>query len=150
MVDENKKEKDDGDLSDLLQELRILLPGAQVMTAFLTILPFNSGFPHMAQTEKYVFIATYFCSLTSLVLLTSPAAAHRIERPLKHRERFKTHATQMMIAALVFLSVTSVLATQVVVSQVLSERAGVIAAIPVLVLVLIVWWIVPILRRHRE
>jgi hypothetical protein len=150
MADEIKETKDDGDLSDLLQELRVLLPGAQVMTAFLTILPFNSGFPHMQAEEKYVFVATYLCSLTSLILLTTPAAAHRLERPLKNRVRFKTHATRLMIAALVFLSITLVLATQVVVSQVLSERAGIIAAIPVLTLVLVVWWIVPILRRHRE
>jgi hypothetical protein len=150
MAEDDEHKKKDTDLSDILQELRILLPGAQVMTAFLTILPFNSGFPRMLQPEKYVFIATYLCSLTSLVLLSTPAAAHRLERPLTNREQFKTHATRLMIVALVFLSITLVLATQVVVSQVLSEKAGIVAAVPVLVLVLIVWWIVPLSRRHRE
>ena len=151
MADEqNKESQPDGDLGDMLQELRILLQGAQVMTAFLTILPFNEAFSRIVATEKWVFLATYACSLTSLILFSGPAAAHRLERPLKDREKFKTFGTRMMIAGTVFLSATLILGTQLVVSQVMDEKTGMIAAGAVAVLVVIVWWIVPLLRKPHS
>lgn len=50
---------DDGDLTEILNELRILLPGAQLLTAFLITLPFNSGFRQIVTAEKWVFMATF-------------------------------------------------------------------------------------------
>ena len=73
---EQQDASDSGDLSDLLSELRILLPGAQMLTAFLIILPFNGGFAKIVQAEKIVFLATFFLSMTSLVLLSAPAIQH--------------------------------------------------------------------------
>jgi hypothetical protein len=148
--DKNDPSQSDGDLSDMLQELRILLQGAQVMTAFLTILPFNETFANIVDREKWVFVATYACSLTGLILFSTPAAAHRIERPLRDREKFKRFGTRMMIAGIVFLSATLVLGTQLVISQVLDERSGYIAAGMVAVLVLVLWWIVPLLRKPHS
>ncbi len=72
---------DVNDMTELLQELRILLPGAQLLTSFLIILPFTQGFSTIVQSEKRVFIATFLCSLASLVLFSAPAAQHRIMRP---------------------------------------------------------------------
>jgi hypothetical protein len=148
--DSNDQHSSDGDLSDMLQELRILLQGAQVMTAFLTILPFNEAFSNIVQSEKWVFIATYFCSITSLIFFSTPAAAHRIERPLRDREKFKRFGTRMMIVGAVFLSATLVLGTQLVVSQVIDERRGMVAAGVVAALVIVLWWIVPLLRKPHS
>jgi len=53
---------DEQDLNDLLQELRILLQGVQVLTAFLVILPFNQGFEKIEEIEKWVYLATFVCS----------------------------------------------------------------------------------------
>jgi O-antigen/teichoic acid export membrane protein len=142
----------DGDLGDLLQELRVLLPGTQTLTAFLVILPFNGGFSQIEQGEKLVYLATFLCSVCSLVLFTAPAAQHRLQRPLSDRERFKTNATRLMVAGLVPLSAALVLATHLVLSEVLSDgrfawiTAGVVAA-----LIAVIWWVVPLrLKRGRE
>ncbi|MGC5083434.1 DUF6328 family protein, partial [Escherichia coli] len=83
-------------LSDLLNELRILLPAAQLLTAFLITLPFNSGFSQIVESEKWIFLATFCCSLTSLVLFAAPAVQHRLLRPLRDRSRFKTLASRQM------------------------------------------------------
>ena len=72
---------DDGDLGDMLQELRVLLPGSQTLTAFLVILPFNSGFSQIQDEERYVYLATFLCSILSLILFTAPAA--RREQPFQ-------------------------------------------------------------------
>lgn len=79
--------REDGDLSDMLSELRILLPGAQMLTAFLIILPFNGGGRQIIQDERLVFLATFFFALTSLVLMSAPAIQHRLMRPLISRAR---------------------------------------------------------------
>jgi intracellular septation protein A len=142
---------EDGDLSDLLEELRILLPGSQVLTAFLVILPFNSGFSEIRDIEKVVYVVTFVCSLLSLMLFAAPAAHHRLQRPLRDRVAFKNRATSLMIAGLVPLSVALILASQLVLSTVIAERwiswsiAGVLA-----ICLLVLWWIYPLLTRHRS
>jgi hypothetical protein len=141
----------DEDLSDLLQELRVLLPGTQTLTAFLIILPFNSGFADIQQGEKYVYLATFLCSVTSLVLFAAPAAQHRLQRPLLDREAFKHRASQLVVAGLVPLSLALVLATQLVLDEVLRvpwlawAAAGAVA-----LLILAIWWIVPLRTKAQR
>ena len=143
-------EAQDGDLSDLLEELRVLLPGTQTLTAFLIILPFNAGFSEIRNEQKVVYIVTFLCSLISLMLFTAPAAHHRQQRPLRDRETFKNYATRFMIAGLIPLSIALVLAAQLVLFAVVRDRgiswsiAGVLA-----ILVLALWWIFPRLTRKR-
>lgn len=146
-----ESEHEDGDLSDLLEELRILLPGTQTLTAFLIILPFNSGFSEIRNTEKVVYVITFLCSLISLILFTAPAAHHRLQRPLRDRVAFKNIATRLMIAGLVPLSIALVLASQLVLSTVVEARwvswsiSGVLA-----VGLLVLWWIFPIRKRAEQ
>lgn len=141
---------EDGDLSDLLEELRILLPGTQTLTAFLIILPFNNGFSEIREDEKVVYLVTFLCSLVSLMLFVAPAAHHRLQRPLKDREAFKNYATRFMIAGLVPLSVALVLAAQLVLSTVLPDvwlAWAISAALGMLVLGL--WWVFPQVKRRE-
>jgi hypothetical protein len=139
-----------GSLTDLLQELRILLQGSQLMTGFLTILPFSSGFQAIEQSEKWVFLATFLCSIASLVLFSAPALHHRLERPLVHRERFKHFATRMAVIGMITLSISIVLATQLVVAEIISPTLSWGAAAAVAVLVGVVWWVLPLWRRSRD
>lgn len=143
-------ETQDGDLSDLLEELRVLLPGTQTLTAFLIILPFNAGFSEIRNEQKVVYIVTFLCSLVSLMLFIAPAAHHRLQRPLRDREAYKNYATRFMIAGLVPLSVTLVLAAQLVLFAVLGGRqtSWSIAAV-LAILVLALWWIFPRLTRKK-
>lgn len=149
----NRREADwgDGDLGDLLQELRVLLPGAQTLTAFLVILPFNSGFGQIQQEEKLVYLATFLCSVCSLVLFTAPAAQHRFQRPPRDREGFKTNATRLMIAGLVPLSPALILSTYLVIAQVLvSDWFAWVAAGTVTLLIGVIWWVHPPRRQARN
>ena len=139
----------DGDLSDLLSELRILLPGAQMLTAFLIILPFNGGFAKIVQAEKVVFLATFFLSMTSLVLLSAPAIQHRIMRPLNDRERFKRVADRIMMAGAFTLALAFVLGTNLVISEVFGHLAGIIACSIMAVLIIVMWWIMPGYLKRR-
>jgi hypothetical protein len=145
------KGKPDGDLGDMLNEMRVLLPGAQTLTAFLIIVPFNSTFQDLATSDRWVYVVTFLCSLVALLLFAAPAAHHRLERPLIDREEFKNYATRFIVVGLIFLSVALVLATELVIAQVYAENyiswsmSGLVA-----VLVVTVWWIMPQKRIQRR
>ncbi|MEO5932805.1 MAG: DUF6328 family protein [Duganella sp.] len=143
------EDDDDGDFSDMLSEMRILLPGAQMLSAFLIILPFNTGFAHIDHTEKLLFLATFFLSLTSLVLLSAPAVQHRLMRPLKDRARFKRVATKQIVAGSFTLAIALVLGTDLVISEVFGATVGMAMAGAMAALVAIAWWLMPMyLKRH--
>ncbi|MFN3302121.1 MAG: DUF6328 family protein [Roseateles sp.] len=90
-------EDEDGDLSDMLGELRVLLPTAQLLSAFLIAVPFAPGFRTIVLAEKHVFLATFMLSVSSLVLFTAPAVQHRLIRPLRQRASFKARASRQML-----------------------------------------------------
>lgn len=141
---------DDGDFSDMLSEMRILLPGAQMLSAFLIILPFNGGFREIVQSEKYVFLATFFFALSSLILLSAPAVQHRIMRPLKDRERFKSFATRQIVAGSFALGIALVLGTNLVISEVFGATVGLLSAGVMGVLVVLTWWLLPVVLKHSK
>jgi hypothetical protein len=142
---------EDGDFSDMLSEMRIVLPGAQMLAAFLIILPFNGGFRHIVQTEKYVFLATLFFALSSLILLSAPAVQHRVMRPLMDRERFKHYASMQIIAGSAALGIALALGTNLVVSEVFGHRVGLLAAGIIGAILLGIWCLLPIwLKRNTR
>lgn len=150
-TDQHHSEGQDTDLTDLLGELRVLLPGAQTLMAFLVILPFQAGFAEIRGDEKTIYVITFLCSVLSLVLFVAPAALHRLQRPLRDRAAFKNTATKYIIAGLVPLSIAITLATQLVLSTVVSiswaswSVTGIVG-----VLILVLWWLVPILKDHEQ
>lgn len=140
---------DNGDFTDLLSETRILLPGAQMLSAFLIILPFNTGFSRIVHWEKQLFLATFLFSLASLVLLSAPAIQHRLMRPLKDRAHFKRVATRQIVAGAFALAVALVLGTTLVMSEVFGLAIGLIVSALMAVLILCAWWLLPLWLKRR-
>jgi hypothetical protein len=149
--DRDDDKEGDGDFSDMLSEMRILLPGAQMLSAFLIILPFNEGFGKIVHMEKLLFLATFFLSLTALVLLSAPAVQHRVMRPLNDRARFKRIATRQIVAGAFALAVALVLGTDLVISEVFGPTVGIVMSAIMATLILCVWWLLPAwLKRHDK
>lgn len=138
-----KLEDDDGDLTDMLGELRVLLPTAQLLSAFLITVPFSSGFATVIPSEKHVFLATFVFSIMSLILLSGPAVQHRLARPLTNRARFKRLATRQIVLGSATLALALVLATQLVLSAVLGHTVGNAVSGLIAALIVILWWICP-------
>ena len=142
--------REDGDLSDMLSELRILLPGAQMLTAFLIILPFNSGGRQIIQAERIVFLATFFFALTSLVLMSAPAIQHRLMRPLISRERFKRVATRQIVAGAFSLALAFTLGTNLVISTVFGKTMGNFASGTMALLIVCLWGVLPMYLKRKH
>ena len=76
--DETRDERLDRNLGELLQELRVALPGVQVLFAFLLAVPFQQNFTEITPFEKRVYFVTLICTAISAALLISPSAYHRM------------------------------------------------------------------------
>ena len=143
-------EDDDGDLTDMLGELRVLLPTAQLLSAFLIAVPFAPGFRSIVQAEKNVFLATFMLSVAALVLFTAPAVQHRLMRPLRQRANFKARTSRQMLVGAASLAIALVLATQFVLSEVLGHVVGNIAAAFIGALIGVMWLLVPLDWNRRQ
>lgn len=146
---ESTQDIGDQDLNDLLQELRILLQGCQVLTAFLIILPFSEGFTKIDQTEKWVYLATFVCSISSLVVFSAPAAYHRLARPIINKSKFKNLASKIMILGQVPLTLALALSAQFVVREVEGFEISLIVSGLVGLLILTFWWVLPLIAKNR-
>jgi hypothetical protein len=146
---DHKEPDSPDDLKDMLLELRIPLQGTQLLTAFLISLPFSQGFAKLQTPEKCVYLTTFLCSVTSLILFSAPALHHRLERPLRNPQQFKNSASKLIIVATMPLSVALVLATQLVVNEVGGLLAGLLAATLVAALIGSIWWAVPLIHKRQ-
>lgn len=126
-----------------------MLPSAQLLSAFLITLPFNSGFANIILSEKRVFLATFTLSILSLVVLSAPAVQHRVIRPLTDRAGFKRLATRQIVIGAVLLAMALTLATQLVLSAVFGHFVGIFFASLTGGTLLFLWWVLPKALRAR-
>ena len=120
--------RDAGDLTDLLGELRVLLPCAQLLSAFLITVPFDTGLANIVAAEKAVFLATLMLSILSMVLLSAPAVQHRLIRPLTDRAAFKRLASRDIVIGAVLLGMALNLTPRLVLSTVPGDLVGTVFA----------------------
>jgi hypothetical protein len=139
----------DEDLTDLLNEIRLLLPGTLLLVAFLIALPFNSGYTRVSQFDNAVYVALFLCATGSLLLFAAPAAQHRLMSPLRDRAAFKRSVNRQVIIGLMPLSAAIILASYLVISHVLSTVAAAIVAGVVGLAIAMLWWVIPLNRRRR-
>src|SRR5687768_12827659 len=76
-TDEDRHERLNRELIELLNELRVAIPGVQVLFAFLLIVPFSQGFSSATTSQEYVYFATMLCTAVSAALLIAPSS-HRL------------------------------------------------------------------------
>ncbi|MFB9993791.1 DUF6328 family protein [Deinococcus oregonensis] len=135
---------------DLLQEIRVLLSGSQVLTAFLVTVPFSSGFARLSRPERWIYAVTFLTALLSLVLFATPAAHHRLAWPIRDREQFKRFATRLVITGLIPLSVSLIFATHFVLTEAIGKHWTTWATSLVAVVILILWWGAPLFFRLKQ
>ena len=108
MPDEDPKERVDRELLELLNELRVALPGVQVLFAFLLILPFTEGFRRVTTGQRAVYLGSLVATALATALLIAPSSYHRIHFRAGEKERMLFSANKMTIAGTVFLAIAVV------------------------------------------
>src|SRR5919199_4915234 len=100
---EDPQERTARELIELLQELRIVIPGVQVLFAFLLTVPFSQGFSKLDSLQRGVFFATLLCTAAVTALLIAPSAHHRLLFREGVREQRLKMGNLLAILGLVFL-----------------------------------------------
>jgi Family of unknown function (DUF6328) len=142
----DQQERQDRQMMELLNELRVALPGVQFLLAFLLTVPFAQGFERVTSTQKTLFYAALMATATSTILLIAPSATHRLRFHQRDRAFIIESANKYLIAALIALAVAIILAIAVVTDflwdgWVVWLFPGLLAA-----LILAVWFIRPLAR----
>jgi hypothetical protein len=147
--EETEEERLDRNLSEMLQELRVALPGVQVLFAFLLAVPFQQGFEKITSFQKDVYFGTLMCTAISAVLLISPTAYHRLTFRYQQKRRLVYYSNRFSIGGLIFLA----LAMTGAITLVTDFLFGTVATLIVTVLTVLVfatfWFGLPLQRRVR-
>jgi hypothetical protein len=145
---ETELERCDRNLVELLQEVRVVQTGVQVLFAFLLTAPLTSAFPRLGIGQRIEYFVTLALAGAAALLLIAPTAHHRLLFRLGDKEHLVEVANQMTIAGLIAvgLSMTGamVFVTDVLFGPVASVVAGVITGAACLGL----WALPPLVRRR--
>ena len=101
---ETEKERLDRNLGELLQELRVALPGVQVLFAFLLVVPFNQRFADITGFQRTVYFVTLLLATAATACLIAPTAHHRVEFRQQDKKRIVFTATKLAVIGLAFLA----------------------------------------------
>jgi amino acid transporter len=104
-VPESPEQRHNRELIELLNELRVALPGVQVLFAFLLAVPFANGFPKLNATQRDVFYAAFIATALSTVFLIAPSSYHRLRWRQQDKERMLVVSNVLTIAGLACLAV---------------------------------------------
>jgi Family of unknown function (DUF6328) len=148
--DESPKQRLDRELIELLNEVRVALPGAQVLFAFLLILPFQSTFAELTRIQKDLYVGALMASAAAIALLIAPSSYHRLNfrRPMK--EGMIRWANRLLIGGMVLAALGITLSVALVIDLALGGVLAVLFAGGTAVWFAWFWFGVPLWRRRRS
>lgn len=144
---ETEAERLDRNWSSLLQELRVVQTGVQLLTGLLLTLPFQQRFPTLDEPMRILYLVTVACSAAATALLVAPVGMHRI--------LFRRHRLNLLVSAahrcafvgLVLLGLAMAGVTELIFDTVAGRRAGILAGAVALVTFVGIWLVLPLAMR---
>jgi hypothetical protein len=140
----------DRELIELLNEIRVTLPGVQVLFAFLLIVPFSQRFEAVNDLQKDMYLTTLICTAIGSALLIAPTPYHRIRFRDKDKEAMLRTANRLALAGTIFLAVAMSAAVFFVTDFLFrAPLPALVTGLVVGVLVLF-WYALPLSRELRD
>jgi Na+/H+ antiporter NhaD/arsenite permease-like protein len=140
----------DRELVELLNELRVMIPGVQVLFAFLLTVPFTNRFADARVLERSAYAVSFGCATVCSVLLLTPSVYHRTRFRQRDKERLLRWSNRLTIAASAVLAVGIASSVLLVVGFLYSDAWGVVAAGIALALAAALWFVLPISGGSRR
>ncbi|OBJ54906.1 DUF6328 family protein [Mycobacterium sp. 1423905.2] len=147
---ETELQRLDRNWTSLLQELRVVQTGVQLLTGFLLTLPFQQRFDILGDDMRAVYLVTVGCSVAATLLLIAPVGMHRL---LFRRHRLAvlvSAAHRCAYAGLVLLGLALAGVTVIIFDGVAGTVAAIVAGSCALVMFAALWLVVPLLLRTRD
>ena len=147
---ESEKERLDRELEELLGELRVALPGVQVLFAFLLVVPFNQRFADITSFQQTVYFVTLLCATAATACLIAPTAHHRIQFRQQDKKRIVMGGSRLAIVGLTLLATAMTGAITLVTDFLYSSTTTTVAAALVALLFAVLWYAIPLRRLAQR
>jgi hypothetical protein len=139
----------DRQMAELLQELRIALPGVQILFAFLLTVPFAQGFTRVTDFQRTLFFVVLLTTAASTACFIAPTATHRLRFHRHDRAYIVESSNRLLIWGLVFLAVAIVCAVTLITDYLFGLSGHWIWPLLVGVLIAALWFGRPLVRGAR-
>jgi hypothetical protein len=148
--EETDQERVDRNLLELLGELRVALPGVQVLFAFLLVVPFNPRWEDVTVFQEKVYFVTLMCAAAASACLIAPTVHHRIEFRHQDKEHIVVMSNRLANAGLAFLAVAMTGAILLVTDLLFGSATTAVATGFVALAFAVVWYALPLRRLRRR
>ena len=145
--EESPKERLDRELGELLQELRVALPGVQVLFAFLLTVPFAQGFVRVNEGQKRAYFVAFLLSTTAAILLIAPSVIHRLLFREGKKDRILFISNTLAIAGLIVLALAMTTVLFTITDVLYGSLISVITAAGAAVVFMVFWGLLPLTLR---
>jgi hypothetical protein len=147
---ESKEERINRELIELLNELRVALPGVQVLFAFLLAVPFTQRFQQLTDGQEYAFFLALLCTTAGSALLIAPSAYHRLRFRQHDKEQMLQTANRLAIAGTLFLAIAMTSAVYLITDLVFNASVTMVVTALTAVTFAWFWYGLALTRRARD
>ena len=137
-------------LNELLQELRVMQTGVQILTGFLLTVPFSNRFVQLTTLQQRLYLGILVAAVLTTLIIVAPVCFHRVLFRRGMREWIVSAAQLCALAGLIGLALVSTAVVLLVFDLVLGGAAALIAAAAVALAFTLMWAVVPLSGRDRE
>jgi hypothetical protein len=146
---ESPEERRNRELIELLNELRVALPGVQVLFAFLLAIPFANGFPKLSELDRDVYFVALIATMVSTALLITPSAYHRFVFRQHDKEQLLETSNRLTIAGLGVLAVAMTCSIFVIADFLFKRPMTITVTVLTAVVFGLFWYALPLGRRAQ-
>jgi hypothetical protein len=151
MSPEDRKSRVDRELIELLNELRVALPGVQVLFAFLLVVPFQQGFQNVSDLARDVYFAGLAASAIAIAFLIAPASYHRLNlrRGLDEKEHMLFTSSRLTIIGTGFLAIGIACSMFLIADVLFGPATALVVALATVSVIVALWYALPLIARGR-
>ena len=151
MADQQRsKDELNQELIELLNELRVALPGVQVLFAFLLAVPFANGWQRVTDFQRDVFFVAFLCTTAATILLIAPSIYHRLRWREHDKEHMLVTANRLTITGSTFLALAMISVVLLITDLLFSLGWAILATSLIAVAFLSFWYGLALLRRAER
>jgi len=147
---ETVAERDDRNLIELLQELRVAGLGVQVLFGFLLAIPFTAKFADLGHAQRGLYVASLLLAAISTALLLAPVAYHRLVFRQHQKEQLVKDANTLALLGLAAVGLAISASVLLVVSYVEPGFIATIITACTVCLFAVLWFVLPLVRRRTR
>jgi hypothetical protein len=148
--EESESERLNRELDQLLGELRVAMPGVQVLFAFLLAVPFQQRFAQATDFQRDVYFVTLLASAAASALFVAPTAYHRLMFRERDKPRLVSISTKLALAGLACLALAMNGAVLLVTDVIFSRTTAVVTVVATGALFVGLWFVLGLTRKFGK